>query len=221
MRHNLASKCLAPTFLFTIQLTSVIAGGQDLKIKLSSNDQEIAAIDVAIHDGFAVAKINGETQRFDVREPSWQDENSKRWVKLSQCENWAKNLKEKSANSKAEVPKEMREFVAWSLDPKFEINVKDSTLYFKSGQVDYKIDTVKTDRDLTDFYKYAKLNAYKKAMTQRQTPPFAELKVNEELERRNLIPKMMEIQIPGVPGSPKIKVEFSEIRFRELRKEKD
>ncbi|MEM7315858.1 MAG: hypothetical protein AAF497_22210, partial [Planctomycetota bacterium] len=60
--------------------------------------------------------------------------------------------------------------------------------------------------------RYARLNAYKKAMTERRLPPFAELKVLKELERRKLMPKSMEVRLPGVPGAPEFKMVFSEKR---------
>jgi hypothetical protein len=64
----------------------------------------------------------------------------------------------------------------------------------------------KTDRDLTHYFRYARLNAYKKAMTERKLPPFAELRVIEELERRKMMPTSMEVQIPGIAGAPTIKM---------------
>ena len=127
---------------------------------------------------------------------------------LLECENWAKQSKEKSRSSKASIPENIRPFVTWSLDPVFEKAATETTLSMKSGQVDYKIVGEKSDSEtgLTNYCRYARLNAYKKAMTERQLPPFAELQVIDEMERRKLMPKTMEIEIPGVAGAPLIRM---------------
>jgi hypothetical protein len=103
-----------------------------------------------------------------------------------------------------------RPFVRWSLVPTFKVESADSTLILTSGQVDYKIIGKTTDSDHTGFFRYARLNAYKKAMTEKKLPPFAELKVLEELETRKMLPKSMEVRIPGVPGAPTINLVYNE-----------
>ena len=120
---------------------------------------------------------------------------------MSQCETWARQSKEKSSNSAVTIPEPIRSFVQWSLDPTFEVEETDTTLTLTSGQVDYTITGQKTDSDLTSFFLYARLNAYKKAMTERKLPPFAELKVLAELERRNMRPESMEVQIQESRGT--------------------
>jgi len=192
---------MAIVFGFAVQ-----ARGEEYTITLEANSEKIAEVALSIDGEQAVAKVDGITELFDLKNMRWQDEDTKRWVTLAQCEKWAKESKEESLSSTAQVPENVRAFGEWTLDPKFEIAATDDTLTLTSGKVDYQIAVEKTDRDLTNFFRYARLNAYKKAMTQRKLPPFAELLVNEELERRKLMPRSMEIAIPAVPGAPSLRM---------------
>ncbi len=186
-------------FAFSVASSNL---AEEYKISLQSNGEEIAAIDLSIDGEMAIVKVEDVTERFDLKNQRWQHDESQQWVTLSQCKTWAQQSKEKSIKSINSAPAPSRSFLKWSLDPEFEITSSEETLTFSSGQVDYKITFEKTDRDLTNYYRYARLNAYKKAMTERKLPPFAELKVLDELERRKLMPRSMEINIPGVPKAP-------------------
>ncbi len=191
-------------FVFTLLTVVSPLCAQEYNIEFESNGESIAIIELSIGSDEATAKVGDVTERFDLKNQRWQDTESKQWVSISQCESWAQRSKEKSSNSTASIPEEIRPFVRWSLVPTFKVESADTTLILTSGQVDYKIIGKTTDSDLTGFFRYARLNAYKKAMTEKKLPPFAELKVLEELERRKMLPKSMEVRIPGVPGAPTI-----------------
>lgn len=184
--------------------------GQEYSIELESDGERIAVIELSINSEEAIAKVADVTERFDLKNQRWQHADSGQWVSLAQCETWAKQSKEKTSNSTASLPEKVRPFVGWSLSPTFEVEATNTTLKLTSGQVDYEIAVTESDSDLTNYFRYARLNAYKKAMTERKLPPFAELKVLEELERRKLMPKSMEVQIPGVEGAPAFKMIFTE-----------
>jgi hypothetical protein len=179
---------------------------QEFEITFKSDGEKIAVIDLTITSETATARTGDVIERFDLKQLRWQHDESKEWVTLSQSEAWAKQSKEKSSNNVDSIPDKVRPFVRWSLEPTFKTTATDTTLTLISGQVDYKIVAQKTDGDLTNYFRYAKLNAYKKAMTERKLPPFAELAVIEELERRKMMPTSMEIRIPGIAGAPMIQV---------------
>jgi hypothetical protein len=183
---------------------------QEYAIDLESNRERIAVIELSINSEEAVSRVADVTERFDLKNQRWQHADSGQWVSLGQCETWAKQSKEKSSNSTASIPEQARPFVAWSLSPTFEVEVTNTKLKLTSGQVDYEIVVTKSGSDTSNYFRYARLNAYKKAMTERKLPPFAELKVLEELERRKLMPKSMEVRIPGVEGAPAFKMIFNE-----------
>jgi hypothetical protein len=198
--------------LLLLAILAVVSrlSAQEYTIDLESGDKRIAVIELSIDNDEATAKVGDITERFDLKSQRWQDADSKQWVSLAQCEAWAKQSKEKSTKSATSIPEKVRPFVEWSLSPTFKIDEKDLVITMTSGQVDYTITATKTDRDLSNYFRYARLNAYKKAMTERKLPPFAELEVLEELERRKLMPTSMEVRIPGVPGAPEFKMVFSE-----------
>lgn len=198
--------------VFSVLLTMIVASrlcAQEYQITLESNDEEVAVVELSIRDGTASTKVGDAIERFDLKQQRWEDDESKQWVTLSQCEAWARQSKERSSKSKESIPETIRPFLLWSLDPTFEIAATDTTLTLTSGQVDYKIVGERTNADLKDYFRYSKLNAYKKAMTQKKLPPFAELRVIEELERRKLMPTSMDIEIPGVPGAPRLKARLA------------
>lgn len=178
-------------------------------LRLQSNGEEIAVVDLLIDGDTAIARVLNVTERFDLKNQRWQHDDTKEWVTLAQCVSWAKKSKDKSLRSKTSVPKKSRPFVQWILDPKFDTALTGGVLTLTSGQVDYKIAVEKSDRDLTNFFRYARLNAYKKSMTDRKLPPFAELLVLNELERRGLMPKAIEIQTPAVPQAPRMEMLIS------------
>ena len=203
------NKYAMPSVLLFAMVTSHVFA-QEFEITFKSDGEDIAVIDLTITSETATAIVGDVTERFDLTQQRWQHDESKQWVTLSQSETWAKDSKEKSRNSVDSIPEKMCPFIRWSLDPTFETTATDTTLTLTSGQVDYKIVARKTDGDLTNYFRYAKLNAYKKAMTERKLPPFAELRVIEELERRKMMPTSMEIRIPGVAGAPTIQILIAE-----------
>lgn len=196
--------------LFAMFLAASRLPAQDYTIKLESGGERLGTIELSIGQEEATCKVGDETERFDLKTQRWQDSLSKRWVSLEQCETWAKQSKEKSAKSKLSIPESVRPFIEWSLDPKFKVEASDAEIKLTSGQVDYKITVIKPGTDLTNYFRYARLNAYKKAMTERKLPPFAELEVLGELERRKLMPISMEVRIPGVPDAPELKIVITE-----------
>ena len=201
-----------PFLLLAMLAVGSRLSAQEYTIDLESGGKRIAVIELSIDNDEATAKVGDVTERFDLKNQRWQHAESKQWVSLAQCEAWARQSKEKSTKSAASIPEKVRPFVEWSLSPKFKIEAKDSVITLTSGQVDYTITATKTDSDLTNYFRYARLNAYKKAMTERKLPPFAELEVLEELERRKLMPTSMEVRIPGIPDAPEFKMVFSDNR---------
>ncbi len=193
---QLLSSIIAACLVFSTALAD------DYKLTLQANGEELAVIELSITDDKAIAKVGDITELFDLKEQRWQHDDTKQWVTLSESVSSTRKSKEKAEANLASIPETNREFFAWSLNPKFEVTATDDTLVLTSGQIDYKIKVEKFDSDPTNYFRYAKLNAYKKSITERKLPPFAELYALEELERRKLMPKKMEVDMPGIPGAP-------------------
>ncbi len=185
---------------------------EEYKINLQSDGTEIAVVELSIGGDTATAKVDGETEYFDLKNQRWQHDDTKQWTSIAQCQLWAKQSKDKAIEDIAVIPEKRQPFVKWTYSPRFDITSKDDTLTLTSGQVDYKITAQKSDQDLTNYFRYARLNSYKKAMTLKQFPPFPELMVLDELERRKLMPTSMEILIPGVPNAPSFKMLFTRVK---------
>jgi hypothetical protein len=56
------------------------------------------------------------------------------------------------------------------------------------------------------------LSAYKKAMTERELPPFSELKAITEMSNLGHVPRRMTVTIPGIPQAPKFEMEIAETK---------
>lgn len=186
--------------------------GQEIHVILEADGKNVAEFDVSLTQDEAIARVGETVEKFDLKNMRWEHEASKQWVTLAMCEDWSKKslaLANKS-EKRDELPPKFVEFLEWSLDPKFKVEEKDGVITMISGQVDYTIKVEKKEYELTPLFKYSKLNAYKKAMTQRKMAPYAELKVMEELQRRNVMPVEMEIKITGIPEAPLMKTIFKD-----------
>ncbi|EMI42310.1 hypothetical protein RRSWK_05153 [Rhodopirellula sp. SWK7] len=184
--------------------------GEEYRIDLQSNGIELDVVELDIKDGIATATVGDTTERFDLKQNRWWNEASGQWVTLSQCKTWAAQSNKRTKASSASIPPHVRSFVLWSLNPMYESKATGTLLTLTSGQFDYHIMGEKSNRDLSNYFGYAKLNAYKKAMTERKLPPFAELKAIEAMERSGILPRLITVEIPGIPDAPTIKMRMSD-----------
>jgi hypothetical protein len=182
----------------------------DLTVALKSNEQTLANILLKIEGDFATATVAGETERFNLKDMSWLDGTTGKWISLDQCKAWAAQSKEKSLASANAAPVQMRPFLLWSLDPTFKVINSDGTLRLTSGQVDYLIEGEASKADVGGYFRYAVLNAYKKAMTERKLPPFSELRAIDEMKALGHIPRRISVKIPGVQGAPELEIEITD-----------
>jgi hypothetical protein len=186
--------------------------GAEFKVDFRSDGKSVAVIALTIDGDMAKTKVDDEVEQFNLKDQSWLDAKTGKWVTLVQCKHWAEQSKAKSLPSVQKAPENMRSFLQWSLDPNFKIEKPEGALRLKSGQVDYVIEGSASKANIEKYFRYAELNAYKKAMTARKLPPFAELKAIEEMNKLGHIPRKMTVTIPGVPKSPMIEIEVTEIK---------
>jgi hypothetical protein len=183
----------------------------DLAIDFKADGESVAKIHLRIDGDEAIASVDGETERFNLKSLSWLDNNTNQWITIEQCKAWAEQSKARSGKSIASAPLGVRAFLTWSLDPSFSVEMSDEALRLTSGQVDYVIEGVASTVNMDGYFRYAVINAYKKAMTERKLPPFAELKAIEEMKSLGHIPRTISVTIPGVPESPVIVLEIREV----------
>ncbi|MDQ8203962.1 hypothetical protein [Pelagicoccus sp. SDUM812003] len=183
------------------------------RIELSSGGSQLATMELHIEDGMATSTADGIKEEFDLVNMKWKHEESGQWVSIKQCTEWANQSKAKSMASmeSADVPEQVRDFLSWSLSPAFEVTKDGTSISLISGQVDYAIEGIASESNTEDYYKYAILNSYKKAMTERKLPPYSELKAIEEMKGLGYIPTSISIEIPGIPQTPGFEMKIEEI----------
>jgi hypothetical protein len=196
----------------TLLSTCAVANGSDLAIEFKANRQTVAEIRLNITADQATATVAGETERFNLKEMSWLDERTSQWITITRCKEWADQSKAKTKKSADSVPAQVRPFLLWSLEPTFKVAKSNDTLRLTSGQVDYVIEGQASKTNVDGYFRYAVLNAYKKAMTEKKLPPFSELKAIEEMKTLGRIPRKISVTMPGIPGSPAIDLEITETK---------
>lgn len=100
--------------LFVLAIFAAAARGQaaEYTITLLSGGKEIAVIEFVIKNDFAITKVADATERFDLKNQQWLDDDSQQWVTLSACQSWAKKSKDKSNKSAASAPENIRPFLS-------------------------------------------------------------------------------------------------------------
>ena len=196
--------------ILSASITCVSAG--ELKIDLKLEGKSTAEILLTIEGDIATTKVADETERFNLKNQSWLDPKSGKWTTLAQCKKWAKQSKARSLKSAGAAPENIRPFLLWSLNPTFKIEKVNDTLRLTSGQLDYVTEGKASKAGAEKYFRYAVLNAYKKAMTERKLLPFSELKAITEMNNLGHIPRKISVTMPGIPKAPKYEIEITETK---------
>ena len=198
--------------LMSVTLLGVCAArGAELAIHLKADNKPIAELRLRIKDDLATVAGPGVTERFDLKGMRWFDEKTSTWITLAYSKKWVNRSKATTTKTADSAPIHVRSFLRWSLDPSFKVDKSNNSLRLTSGQVDYVVQGEASKRNVDEFFRYAVLNAYKKAMTEQNLPPFSELKAIAEMKSLRRIPHLISVTMPGVPGSPVIDMEFTEV----------
>jgi hypothetical protein len=200
------------TVLSFLSFLSVCTSASELKIDFKIEGESKAEILLEIEGDIATAKVAGETEQFNLKDQSWLNPETAKWTTLAQCKEWAEQSKAKSLKSADTAPANIRPFVLWSLNPTFKVEKANDTLRVTSGQVDYVIEGQASKSNAEKYFRYAVLNAYKKAMTERKLPPFSELKAITEMSNLGHIPRKITVTMPGIPNAPKFEMEIAETK---------
>ena len=195
-----------------MSVSAVRARAVDFVINLKANKESMAEIHLKIEGDFATTTVAEMTEQFNLKEMSWLDDNSKQWVTLARCKAWAERSKANSLKSVDSAPAEVRQFLLWSLNPTFKVDKSNDTLRLTSGQVTYVIESGASTTDMDGYFRYAVLNAYKKAMIERKFLPFSELKAIAEMKALGSIPRKISVAIPGIPRSPSFEMDIRETK---------
>lgn len=206
MKYLLLS--LAVVTLFNSCKPAVV--GDKLQIDVKADGQLVAGFTLTVDASLAKAEAGGQGELFNIREMSWLDPSTGRWVSLDRCKAAADQSKAEALVSAVSAPDKMKAFLLWSLNPSFEVQESNGTLKLTSGQMDYVIEGVASKKNAGRYFDYAVLNAYKKAMTDQGMPPFAELQAISEMSKLGYIPRKIAVTFPGMPEAPAVVMEISE-----------
>jgi hypothetical protein len=184
----------------------------DFKVVLKVDKKTVAEMNLTIEGDSAIVRVEEETERYDLKDMSWLDEETGRRITIAQAKEWAAQSKAKALKNLDSAPADIRQFLSWSLEPTFKVSKSENVLRLTSGQVDYVIEGEASRASVDGYYRYAVLNSYRKAMTLKKAPPFAELKALEEMKALGRIPQRMSVTMPGVPKAPAFDIEIRETK---------
>ncbi|WP_395741912.1 hypothetical protein [Prosthecobacter sp.] len=186
------------------------ATGDKLQVDVKAGGELVANFTLTVDASQAVAEAEGQRELFNIREMSWLEPSTGQWVSLDRCKAAADQSKAQALVSAVSAPATMKAFLLWSLNPSFEVQEANGVLKLTSGQMDYVIEGVASQKNAERYFDYAVLNAYKKAMTDQGMPPFAELQALAEMRKLGCIPRKIAVTFPGMPEAPGIVMEISE-----------
>jgi hypothetical protein len=188
------------------------ADASELKINFKVEGQATAEIFLTIKGDLATARVENEIEQFNLKDQSWLEAKTGKWMTLPQCKEWAEQSKATSLKGADAAPTNIRPFLLWSLNPTFKIEKTNDIVRLTSDQVDYVIEGQASKTNVEEYFQYAVLNAYKKAMTERKLPPFSELKAITEMSSLGKIPRKLTVTMPGIPQAPKFEMEITETK---------
>jgi hypothetical protein len=139
---------------------------------------------------------------FDLAGKSWRDAGSERSVTLREAEEWAEASRKRTLASLESVKDDrQRAFLQAMLDPALQASERDGRLVLQNDVVSFAITPAEAVPAawLDHLAAYDRLNAYHKAMTERGLPPFTQLAVLDELTRRRIWPRSIEMTV-STPG---------------------
>ena len=183
---------------FKAEITIDVAG-QSVECSILFDSHYAFEYDIDDHDKLLAV--------FDLEEMSWTEFDPPREVHLKDCEMWNRISVEKSRKSLSKVTDaKLKHFLETMIDPKFEIKKTENSITLENDVIAYHISSPLTVSPFqrTQFFKYDRLNAYRKAMHERKLPPTAQLVVDDEMEKSKFVPGEIEVTIE----TPKDPIQF-------------
>jgi hypothetical protein len=148
---------------------------------------------------------------YNLTDGSWRDANTGQEITLQTCEQWARASSEMSRKSLAQATDtNLKRFVELSLEPKFEVIEGNGEITLQNDVLMYRVSNPVPLSELQRqrFFAYDRLNAYRKAMTERKLPPFPQLAVDDEIERLEFVPGQIDVEIVTPSGDIEMTIEL-------------
>lgn len=165
--------------------------------------------------------VNGDQDNylpvvFNLDKKCWYDFNERKWVSKSDWKRAERLIIERFEKAlEAASSDEEKQFIREGLTPEFKITASNSTLTVEGKFVSYDIVAMPniSEEDRSRFYKYDRLNAIHKAMQLQRLPAGTQLKLDELLHKRNIMPKSisMTMNLPATEllNTPPMKLSYT------------
>ena len=149
---------------------------------------------------------------FDLASDSWTEGESGTRITLAQAREWAEVSRTKARGSMERMSNsDQRAFIEDLLSPSFIVTKSAGRVHLKSRFLNYTASEALEVDSMTmkQIFAFDVLNAYRKAMVLRQTPPFTQLEVTRVLSEEAIIPGLLVTDITTPKGSVRVTIRYS------------
>jgi hypothetical protein len=205
-------------------LTAAQAAPTKLTLSVAAGNGPVTTT-ILVFDGskaweFGPAVEGSPAATYDLHAPSWTEANDGQ-ITLEKARAWAGDSKQRALASLGRVSDpDQKAFTALLLEPRFEVSQEGGTLRLDSHFITYVAnEPLAISEELrADYFKYDELNAYRKAMIIRRTPPFVQLSVASILQQHALVPGhlVMTLRTPGGTIEVVTRAQLGELSSAEL-----
>jgi hypothetical protein len=141
---------------------------------------------------------------FDLQQMAWYDPKTREWIDLRRCQEWER---ESIARTTASLSKSndtaARGFIEAAINPQLQRREQgNGILVLFNDYVSYEVtpEVKAGPHQLQRFVAYDRLNAYHKAMNDRQLPPTTQVEVDNMLAEAKVLPKRLVVTIKTAHG---------------------
>lgn len=150
---------------------------------------------------------------FDLKNGAWHHSEKGVWVDLESCRRWETTSMERSKQSLANAPSDdYRSFFESMIKPDFEVTELPSGQFIISN-THFKFEVIPDAKvsptQMSRFFAYDRLNAYHKAMTEREFPPTPTLALDDVLMERKAFPAKVTASVWSANGDVKMTCNWS------------
>jgi hypothetical protein len=130
-------------------------------------------------------------------------------IRWQDCEDWAKASVERTRKSLASSSDQtFNKFAELLLDPKFVVTSDAESVTLSNDVMTYRASQpMPLDAQQRKmFFTYDRLNAYRKALAERKVPPTPQIAVDDELDKREFAPGVIDFSLKTPNGTTAITI---------------
>lgn len=202
-------------FLWVVMATMAKAAPLKLAMTVSDSNGSFFMANL-VFDGDTVLEYGPDLSgnpvaEFDLASNSWSESESGARITLAQAREWAEESRTRARSSMERMAHAgQRTFMEELISPSFVTSRSAGGIHLKSRFLRYtaseplEVDAIIRER----FFAFDVLNAYRKAMVLRQTPPFTQLAVARILREEAIMPGLLVTDITTPNGSVRVTTRY-------------